>query len=600
MKIAERSELPQESCWDLAPLYTSPEEWEKDFAKIDEYLERLMTFKGRLSESPETLKKAFEASDELSLLCEKAGVYAHLKKDENTSDAQNSGREDRISAKGAEISGETAWFEPELLAIPQEKFNLFRESETLKFYKRTLDEAERERKHTLSAKEERILGMSSELFEAGEKTFSMLNDADLRFPEITMPDGEKIEITHANYITLLENPERTVRRDAFNAVYSTYAAFKNTFATVLDTTVKANVLDAKIHRYDSTLQSALANDNIPVTVYSSLIDTVHKNLPVIHKYFALRAKALNLEKISMYDILNPLVPSATRTFTWEESASIVREACEVLGSEYSSVLKRAFDERWIDIYECRGKRSGAYSSGAYGYPPYLLLNHTGSLDSVFTLAHELGHSMHSHFSDSAQDYHYASYRIFAAEVASTTNELLVHHHLMKKAEGDDSFKAYLLNHLLDTMRGTIFRQTMFAEFERDIYEWSENGEPLTHEQLSNHYHKLNGIYHGDSVVNDDFIRCEWERIPHFHYGFYVYKYATGMSAAAKLASDIIQGKTERYFGFLKAGDSKDVIDIMKDAGVDFSTPAPVEAAMKLFEKSSEELSTLIAKDLKFK
>lgn len=593
-----RCDLAEEMTWDLTRLYPSESDWENDFNLLDRRLDDLLKFQGHLKDSPETLLQALQADDELDCLEERLFVYAHLKADENTADSKNNGRLDRITGKAAEIEGKIAWLEPELMKIPKAKFHSFCQSEVLAFYRRTLEETERERKHTLSAKEERILGMSSEIFAAPHKIFSMLNDADLRFPTITDAKGQRVEITHGNYITLLESPERSVRQAAFNALYDTYASLKNTFGTILDGTVKASILDAELHHHPSALEAALHSDNIPVSVYQTLIDTVHDNLPSLHRYFQFRAKHMGMKKIDMFDIHNPLVKGFEMEVPFPKAVSMVREALRPLGRQYGQILEQAFTERWIDVEECRGKRSGAYSSGCYRKPPYILLNHSNTLDSAFTLAHELGHSLHSYFSDHAQKFHYASYRIFAAEVASTTNELLLHHSLMQNAS-DPALRAYLLNHLIDTIRGTVFRQTMFAEFERDIHAMAEQGLPLTPDSLCAQYLKLNTCYHGPAVIENQKIQFEWERIPHFHYQFYVYKYATGLSAAAALSRDILAGKTERYLNFLKAGDSKDVMDILKDAGVDFSTPGPIVATMKLFDDTLDDLiATLNPKSAK--
>ena len=400
------------------------------------------------------------------------------------------------------------------------------------------------------------------------------------------------DLTHGNYIKHLQNPDREVRKAAFDSYYQVYAGLKHTFASLLDGTVKAGAFNAKVRGYESARQAALYADNVPVSVYDQLINNVHAGLPAIHHYFGLRAKKLNLDKIEMFDIYNPLSPDADIPVEWPRAVAMVKESLKPLGEEYGQLLNKAFEDKWIDVLECKGKRSGAYSSGSYRKNPYVLMNFAGDLHSVSTLAHELGHSIHSYFSDHAQEYRYASYRIFVAEVASTTNELLLHHYLMNTADSRET-KAYLLNDLIDKIRGTVFRQTMFAEFERDIYAKHEAGEPLTADSLSKHYWDLNKLYHGDSVISNDAIQYEWSRIPHFHYHFYVYKYATGMSAAAALTQDILAGKTDRYLNFLKAGGSKDVIDIMKDAGVDLTTDQPVQSIMQLFKNTVQDLEKIL-------
>lgn len=589
--LQERNAIPLELTWNLDFLYKNTDEWEADFKKIDGLLGKVQSFKGRLAESPSVLRDALKTEDELSLILERIYVYAHLKADEDTGNSQNRMRLDRISSKHAEIEGETAWFEPEMLSMPKEKFGEMMNAPELSFYKRSLEETERERKHTLSEKEERILGMSSDVLSSPYKTFTLLSNADLKFPTITDEKGMSVEITHGNYIKFLENPVREVRKSAFTAMYDTYSKFKNTYSALLDATIKAHVLESDLRGFDSAREASLFADDIPVSVYDGLVSSIRANIGGLHDYFAIRAKRLGLEKLDMFDIHNSLVPEARVEVPWDEAVTDVMDSLAPLGNEYCKAASKAFSERWIDSKECRGKKSGAYSSGCYRRPPYILMNYSGTLDSVFTLAHELGHSMHSYFSDTNQDFHYASYKIFVAEVASTTNELLLHHHLMSKAK-DDSVRAYLLNHLIDEVRGTVFRQTMFAEFERDIYAVIEDSGALSADMLSEKYFKLNSDYHGYAVNPDQRIQFEWARIPHFHYNFYVYKYATGFSAAVALSKKILSGETEPYLGFLKAGDSKDVLDIMRDAGVDFSTSAPIDETMSFFRETVTEFSRI--------
>ena len=592
--VKKRSELDKALTWDLSLIYKNDGEWEKDFASLDSLLADFLKCKGKLAHSPRILLEALEADDRLSLILERLYVYAHLKADEDTSDSQGQARLDRIRAKETEISGECSFFQPELLAMDEHRFQEYLNHEMLSFYRRSLQELADERPHTLTAAEERILSLSSDVMSSSEKVFSLLNDADLRFPQITGENGEKEELTHGNYIRFLESPVRSVRKEAFYGCYNTYSSFKNTLGALLDTEVKAHILDAELRKFPSALEASLFADNVPLKVYNGLIDSVHRNIHLIHRYYALRKKVLKLDPMDMYDIYTPLIPECKSSFSWEESVREVKDSLKVLGSEYHDAIGQAFTDRWIDAMECRGKRSGAYSSGCYGKAPYMLLNYSGTLDSMFTLTHELGHSMHSYFSDRNQPYHYASYKIFVAEVASTTNELLLMDHLLKKVD-NPSMKGYLLNHLADEFRGTLFRQTMFAEFERDIHEMAGEGTPLTWEVLSDHYKQLNDFYHGSAVRADDLIRYEWSRIPHFYYNFYVYKYATGFSAAAALSAMILQGKIEPYMQFLKSGDSKDVLDIMKDAGVDFLNGDPVGEALKLFEGTLNDLEEILLK-----
>ena len=593
-ELKNRSELETALTWNLTMLYPDADAWEKEFSTLDALQEKFLKFKDHLADSPEALLHAFEADDALGLVMERLYVYAHLKADENTADSEGRSRLERISAKSAEISGNCSWFQPELLAMDESRFDSFRKDGTLAFYRRTLDEIAEERPHTLSAAEERILSMASDVLSAPHKAFSLLNDADMRFPSITDAEGAKTELTHGNFIKFLECPVRTVRKEAFSAMYDTYAGFKNTFSSLLDSHIKTSVLEAELRSFPAAIEASLFEDKVPLKVYENLIGSIHGNIGSIHKYFDLRSRKLGLEKLDMYDLHTPLLPECRMEIPWEDAKKQVNESLRILGNEYHSAIGQAFEKRWIDVPECRGKRSGAYSSGCYGAPPYILLNYADTLDSMFTLAHELGHTMHSYFSDRNQAFHYASYKIFVAEVASTTNELLLHHHLLEKTD-DPKMRAYLLNHLADQFRGTVIRQTMFAQIQRDIHTLAEEGTPLTADLLSENYFKLNQFYHGDAVSPDDRIRYEWSRIPHFYYGFYVYKYATGFSAAAALSRKIIAGETEPYMRFLKAGNSRDVLDIMKDAGVDFLGGDPVGDALRLFDETVAQLGETVAR-----
>jgi oligoendopeptidase F len=594
-KSPERESLPQEMTWDLDVIYADLETWEKDFAAIDDKIAGVMHFKGRLGAAPEVLAAALESMDDMERLAEKVYVFAHLRSDENIGNSDNRALLDRVSIKFAELSGAMAWFEPEFLALDAIVHQEYLCSPDLGFYRRTIKEMLRSRAHTLSAKEERLLGLASDIFSAPQKTFSALNNADLKFPVIKDDTGAEVELTHGNYIKFLESGDREVRKNAFESLYDTFAGFRNTLATTLDATVKKHVFSAEVRNYPSVLEAALFSDHVPVKVYNNLISTVHSHLEPLHKYFALRARVMGLEKLDMYDIYNPLVADCRMELSWEEARNQVEHAVEPLGKEYCNVMRDAFEKRWIDVLECQGKRSGAYSSGCFDTPPYILMNFNGTLNDVFTLAHELGHSMHSWHSNHTQHYHYADYRIFVAEVASTTNELLLHHYLMEQND-DPSVKAYLLCHQLDQIRGTLYRQAMFAEFEKHIHVLAEQKVPLTPDLLCEDYYKLNAEYHGENVAPDQRVELEWARIPHFYYNFYVYKYATGISAAAKLSQNILSGdqtKLGNYIDFLKAGDSRDVLDIMRDAGVDLSTPEPIVAALKLFEETVDQLDGLL-------
>ena len=591
----KREEIPVELTWDLSKMYKNDADFEADFIKLAPMCAELENLKGHLLDSPENLLKGIELSDNVSRLGEKLYVYAHLKSDEDTSNNTNRARMDRISGAFAKISGALAFFEPEILAGDETKIREWITREPLAFYKRSLEELLRSKTHMLSEAEERLIGLYSDVLGGSNEIFSVLNDSDLEFQEISDGKGGKIRLTHGNYYSFLINPDRRVRRNAFHAMLSAYNKFRNTFAETLSTTVKRHVVASQVRHYNSALEAALFDDNIKTEVYTNLIKAVHSKVPYLTRYIKLRRKILKLKKIDMYDLYNPLLADVEMKYTFEEAKVLVLKALSPLGEEYCKVLQEAFDNRWIDVMENKGKRSGAYSSGCYDSVPYLLLNFNGTLNDVFTLAHELGHSMHSYYSNKTQHYHYADYSIFAAEVASTTNELLLSEYLLRNTD-DPKLRAYLLGHLADEIRATIYRQTMFAEFELKIHELAEKDEPLIADVLSEIYYQIHQSYYGKAIPEaDKAIAMEWARIPHFYYNFYVYKYASGMSAALKLKDNILSGdkaKVDAYFSFLKAGDSLDVLDIMRNAGVDLSTPQVIEDALDTFGNVVSELEKL--------
>ena len=581
-----RNEIPLHLTWDLEKIYSTPEIWEKDLTALDKLLTAFTAFRGRLHESAAVLNSALEAMDALERLLEKLYTYAHLRHDEDTGNSENLARESRIAAKASEISAECAWFEPEILAIDDEIMQQMLSMEVLQFYKPSIEELLRAKKHTLSAAEERIMGALSDVLGAPDDIYEILTDADLQFPEVKNENGKKLQLTHGNYRKLMEANCRKTRKRAFKAMFKSYQSIINSCAATLDNTVKRHVISARLRNYSSSLEQALFADELPGALYTGLIDSVHKYIPAMTEYLQLRQKQLKLKKLDMFDLYNPLQNADEHVYSYEEAQNMVLEAFAVMGEEYVKTVKRAFDERWVDVMECRRKRSGAYSSGCYDTAPYLLLNYNGTLNDVFTLAHELGHSLHSYFSNQTQDYHYANYCIFAAEIASTTNELLLHNYLMKKYAGDHAMQITLLVHLIDEVRACIYRQTMFAEFELEIHQLQENGTPLTADLLNERYYQLNNRYYGGAIPEaDKLIQYEWARIPHFYYNFYVFKYATGLSAAMQFAANILSGDQDllqRYYGFLKAGDSKNVLEILRDAGVDFLNGNVVENALEKF------------------
>lgn len=591
-----RKDIPVELTWDLTLIYQNTDEWEKDFAALDELVNIFNAYQGRLSGSAAVLNDAIAALDNMERKLEKLYTYAHLKHDEDTAEPLAKSLENRASGKAAAISAACAWFEPELLAIDDEKISAMLNEKVLEFYKPSIEELLRAKKHTLSEKEERILGALSDVLSSPEDIYESLTDADLRFPAVRRENKDKVELTSGNYIKFLESPDRKVRKRAFKAMFGSYRSIVNSCASTMDATVKKHVVSARLRNYTSALDKALFADELPQELYRNLIASVHRHIPELTEYLKFRRKKLKLKKLDMYDLYTPLVKRDEHIYTYQEAQKMVLEAFAVMGEEYVSVVKRAFDERWVDVMECRKKRSGAYSSGCYDTVPYLLLNFNGTLNDVFTLAHELGHSMHSYFSHKHQEYHYASYPIFAAEIASTTNELLLHDYLMKKYADDPAMQSTLLVHLIDEVRACIYRQTMFAEFELDIHELREKDVPLTADLLCKNYYELNARYYGGAVKADELIKYEWARIPHFYYNFYVFKYATGLSAAMKFAANILSGDEslkEKYYGFLKAGDSRNVLDILRTAGVDFINYPVVDDALKEFGKLVKQLKKVL-------
>lgn len=594
--LPERKDIPLELTWDLTLIYPDSDAWEKDFIYLDELVKEFNSYRGKLSESAVMLHDAIVALDNMERLLEKLYTYAHLKHDEDTAEPTAKSLENRASGKAAAISAECAWFEPELLAIDDEKMQSMLSEKVLSFYKPSIEELLRAKKHTLSEKEERILGALSDVLSSPAEIYESLTDADLRFPMVRRENKDKVELTSGNYIKFLESSDRKVRKHAFKAMFSSYKNIINSCASTMDGTVKKHVVSARLRNYPSALDKALFADELPRELYTNLIQSVHRHIPELTEYLKFRKKKLKLKKLDMYDLYTPLAKRDEHVYTYEEAQEMVLKAFEVMGEEYVNTVKRAFAERWVDVMECRRKRSGAYSSGCYDTVPYLLLNFNGTLNDVFTLAHELGHSLHSYFSHKHQEYHYASYPIFAAEIASTTNELLLYDYLMKKYADDPAMQSTLLVHLIDEVRACIYRQTMFAEFELDIHELREKDVPLTADLLCENYYKLNDKYYGGAVKADDLIRYEWARIPHFYYNFYVFKYATGLSAAMKFAANILSGDAtlkEKYYSFLKAGDSKNVLEILKDAGVDFINYPVVDDALKDFGKLVKQLKKVL-------
>ncbi|MDC2863917.1 oligoendopeptidase F [Bacillus sp. BP-3] len=595
--LPARNEIEVENTWRLEDIFQTDAEWEAEFQAVKELLPKLTEFKGKLGESANALLETLQYEDEISMRLGKLYTYAHMRYDQDTTNSSYQALNDRATSLYSQVSSSMAYIVPEILTIAEETLQSFlQENKELKVYEHALEEITRQRPHVLSEAEEALLAQASEVMSASSNTFGILNNADLKFPSIQDENGEEVEVTHGRYIQFLESDDPRVRHDAFHAVYETYGKYKNTFASTLNGAIKRNNFYANVRKYDSARQAALSNNNIPESVYDQLVETVNENLHLLHRYIDIRKRALGLDELHMYDLYTPLVPEVKMNVTYKEAQDILLQSLDVLGDEYVEILKEAYENRWVDVYENKGKRSGAYSSGAYGTNPYVLMNWHDNVNNLFTLAHEFGHSVHSYYTRKTQPYVYGDYSIFVAEVASTCNEALLNDYLLKTTD-DKKKRLYLLNHYLEGFRGTVFRQTMFAEFEHAIHQKVQEGHAVTPDMLTDIYYDLNKKYFGDSLVIDKEIGLEWSRIPHFYYNYYVYQYATGFSAATALSKQILEeGKpaVERYINeFLQAGSSDYPIEVLKKAGVDMTSSEPVKEAMQVFEEKLNELEALL-------
>ncbi len=592
-QLPKRSEISTDHRWKLEDLFASQAEWDQEYAEAKELIKKIAAFQGKLAD-PAQLKACFELEDELSLHVERLYVYANMRHHEDTAEPVNMALSDKSKKLSVESGEALSFITPEVLSLPSDALDQMIANPDLAKFKFTLEEMRREKAHILSKSEESLLAQVGNISQAPNTIFGMLNNADLKFPKVKDENGEEIELTQGRYIQFLESKNRDVRREAFKAMYDTYGKMKNTLASTLSANVNKNIFYSRARKYPSALEMSLYGDNIPKEVYTNLIGTIHKHLPLMHRYMNLRKKLLKVDELHMYDLFAPLVEEFKMDITYDQAKATVLDSLKPLGDDYLGVLKEGFDNGWIDVYENEGKRSGAYSWGAYGTHPYVLLNHKDNLNSMFTLTHEMGHALHSYYSDTNQDYRDAQYTIFLAEVASTLNEALLMHYMLEKST-DPKEKMYLLTYYADQFRTTVFRQTMFAEFEMLIHQKAEDGESLTPQELSKIYYELNKRYYGDDMVVDQDIEMEWARIPHFYTSFYVYKYATGFSAATSFSKQILEEgapAVDRYLGFLKSGGSDYSINILKKAGVDMSTPEPIEQAMSVFEDLIGQMEAL--------
>ena len=595
METRKREDIPEEYRWQLEDIYQNQDEWEKDFSRVQELINHIGTYQGGVGESASGLKQVIEILNEMQCKGDNLYVYSRMRRDEDNSNAQYQTLFDRAEGLGVQANAAVAFVVPELLTMTREQVKEYEETEPeLAVYAHYFDELFRQKEHILSEKEERLLAMSADLSSASNNIFTMLNNADIKFPHIRDENGQEVELTKGRYGRFMESRDRRVRQEAYEGLYSTYKGLSNTLAATLSSSVKRDIFYARARNYPSALHAALDQDNVPVDVYDQLIKSVHGHLDSMYRYMKIRKKMLQVDPLYMYDIYVPLVREFDMKVPYEEAKEITLKGLKPLGDEYLSVLRQGYERRWIDVYENQGKTSGAYSWGTYNTHPYVLMNYDDKLDDLFTLAHEMGHSLHSYYSNQTQPYVYSSYSIFVAEVASTVNESLLIDHLLKNSN-DPQEKMYLLNHYLEQFRGTVFRQTMFAEFEKLTHERVEAGDALTPEAMGEMYRELNSKYYGPDVVMDDNICVEWARIPHFYSAFYVYKYATGFSAATAIKQSILeegQPAIDRYLDFLKSGSYDYPINLLQKAGVDLTTPEPVEKALNYFTQLLDEFEKM--------
>lgn len=594
-ELPRREELPEELTWDLTSIYESDQAFEESFSDLEDALPSLTSYEGTLADGADQLSAALENILAAGRHLENLHLYAHLKNDQDTGNAQYQELYDRVRSLSSRFSVAVSWFQPELLAMDEETVRAYiQENPDLELYEHYLERLISKKKHTLSAREEELLAGAANLFSVPSQTFSILNNADIEFPVIEDEEGRRVQLTHGNYSEFLESKNRRVRENAFKNYYSVYEGLENTFATTLYGNIKVQNYRAETRNYASARDAALSSNFIEEEVYDRLMEAVNDHLPSFHRYLELRKKALELEELHMYDVYTPLTKESTFEVTYEEAKEITLQALKPLGEEYQEILQKAFDERWIDVCENRGKRSGAYSSGNYDNNPYILLNWHDSLNNLYTLVHELGHSAHTYLTTKNQPYVYGDYPIFLAEIASTTNENLLTTYLLNQADSDEE-KIMILNQYLDGFKGTVFRQTQFAEFEHFMHEQAAAGQPLTAHFLRDHYYKLNEKYYGPGVVSDEEIALEWSRIPHFYYNYYVYQYATGFCASSALAEKILSDPAglDRYLGFLKAGQSDYPIEVMKAAGVDMTSSDYLNEAFEVFGRYLEQLENLM-------
>lgn len=596
MEVKSRDEIEEKYHWDLASIFATDEVFLQALEEAKGYPTKCAAYQGKISQSAQELLAFLRLDDEANIALSRLLNYAQRKSDEDTRVSKYQDFASQAMSLYVSVASACAWFTPELLSLDQQAMEAFyQQCPELELYRRNLDRIFRRKEHTLSPAEEALLASAGEMAAQPDNIYSMFADADLTFADAVDSQGQKHPVTHGTYGPLLYSQDRVLRKSAFESCYAGYGQFRNTCAATLNAQTKQLKFFADARKYPNTLTAALDETEVPVEVYTNLIDAVHRNLPAMHKYTRLRRKLLGVEELHFYDLYVPMVGDVDMHFTYEEACDLILKALEPMGEEYCAIVRQGLAQRWIDVYENPGKRSGAYSAGGYSMHPFILLNFQGTLNDVFTLIHEMGHSMHTYLSCANQPSCYSEYVIFVAEVASTCNEALLMQYLLKNTT-DKRQRAYLINYFLEQFRTTLYRQTMFAEFELEVNRMTERGEGLTADALCTIYRKLNEDYFGPDIVLDDEISLEWARIPHFYYNYYVYQYSTGYAAAIALSQKILQeGKSavEHYLNFLKGGCSKPPIDLLRGAGVDMATAQPIDEALKLFDGLIDEMDQLV-------
>lgn len=595
-RLPKRDEVALELTWRLEDIYDDEKKWEEELSKINELSDKIAAFEGKLSDSSENLLAVMKLDEELNLYLDRVHGYAHMREDQDTANSKYQGMKQRAMSAYMYSAEKSAYISPEVLAISDEKLaEFYAQTPDLDRYKRMIGEIRRLKDHMLSSEMEQLLASAGEMQGASQKAYGMLSNADLKFPSVKDSKGEEVQLSNGRFVPTQMSKDRDLRKASFEAFYGRYEEFKNTWAAMYDGEVKSRIFEAKARKYNSAFEAAVDGNDVSPAVCDSLFESIHDNMSKMHQYVSLRKKLLGVDELHMYDVYVPMLADYDMKVTYEEAKELSLKALAPLGEDYLDVVKEAYENRWIDVVENEGKRGGAYSSGVYDVHPYMLLNYNDTLDDVFTLVHEMGHSMHTWYSNKAQTIVDANYKIFVAEVASTTNEVLLYHYMKDHAQSAEE-KAFIINHFLDSFKGTMFRQTMFEEFERKTCEMAEAGVPLTAESLYDVYLNLNKQYFGDDMISDAQIGWEWCRIPHFYYNFYVYQYATSFAAAVAIADRILKEgapAVEQYKKFLSSGCTQDPVSLLKIAGVDLTTKAPIDAALAVFGEAITEMEQVV-------